>query len=254
MKLNLLLLSAVALVNAAAAYPTDELETIDPVNLGTAATYAILAKTGISTVPSSDITGNIAVSPVAATAITGFGLILGSAGQFSKAAQITGQAFAASYGGATATALTVAVGDMEAAYTDAAGRPNTDAGRINLEGGAIGGLTLTPGVYTFQMGISIGKDVTFDAGDNADAVFIMQTTGALSQAAKTNVILAKGALAKNIFWQVAGNAKIALGAHMEGVLLVKTDVLFVTGSSLKGRILAQTAVNLQMATITGETK
>jgi hypothetical protein len=41
---------------------------------------------------------------------------------------------------------------------------------------------------------------------------------------------------------------------MEGVLLVKTDVLFVTGSSLNGRVLAQTAVNLQMATITAEDK
>jgi hypothetical protein len=140
---------------------------------------------------------------------------------------------------------------MEIAYTDAAGRPNTDAARTNLKGGAIGGSTLTPGVYTFDTGIIIGAgQVTFDAEGNADAVFIMQTTGNVWQAAATSVVLAGGALAENIFWQVAGNAKIAAGAHMEGVLLVKTDVLFVTGSSLNGRVLAQTAVNLQMATIT----
>jgi hypothetical protein len=249
MKLNILLLSVVAMVNA----DTKNLmvEMIDTVNLGTAGTYAILAKSGISTVPDSPITGNIAVSPIAATAITGFGLILDSGGQFSTATQVTGQAFAASYGGATATALTTAVGDMEAAYSDASSRPNEDPKRINLEGGAIGGSTLTPGVYTFQMGISIGPGtkVTFDAGGNADAVFIMQTTGALSQATNTRVLLAGGAQAKNIFWQIAGNAKIDAYAHMEGVLLVKTDVLFMTGSSLNGRVLAQTAVNLQMATI-----
>jgi hypothetical protein len=256
MKLNILLLSAAAMVNAAAANLMVELETIDTVNLGTAATYTILAKTGISTVPDSSITGNIAVSPIAATAITGFGLTLDSEGQFSTASQITGKAFGASYGGATAAALTVAVGDMDTAYTDAAGRPNTDAARINLKGGAIGGLTLTPGVYTFQMGISIGTgtDVTFDADGDPDAVFILQTTGVLSQAADTKVVLANGAQKNNIFWQVAGNAKVAAGAHMEGVLLVKTDVLFVTGSSLNGRVLAQTAVNLQMATITAENK
>jgi subtilisin family serine protease len=231
----------------------DDIETA-AVQLNTAGDYVILAKSGIDTVPQSPITGNIGVSPIASTAITGFGLALDSEGQFSTASQITGKAYAASYGGVTTAALTVAVGDMETAYTDAAGRPNTDAARINLKGGAIGGLTLTPGVYTFQMGISIGPgtDVTFDARGNINAVFIMQTTGVLSQAANTKVILVGGAQAKNIFWQVAGNAAIDADASMQGILLVKTDVLFVTGSSLNGRILAQTAVNLQMATITEE--
>jgi hypothetical protein len=230
--------------------------TIAPVDLGTAAFYVILAKSGISTVPLSPIIGNIGVSPIAATAMTGFDMTLDSEGKFSTASQITGKAYAASYGGITATKLTVAVGDMETAYTDAAGRPNTDAARINLKGGAIGGLTLTPGVYTFQMGISIapGTDVTFDARGNINAVFIMQTTGVLAQAANTKVILVGGAQAKNIFWQVAGNAAIGADASMQGILLVKTDVLFVTGSSLTGRILAQTAVNLQMAAITDEDK
>jgi hypothetical protein len=62
--------------------------------------------------------------------------------------------------------------------------------------------------------------------------------------------LTNGALAKNIFWQVAGYVNVGEGAHMEGILLVKTAVTFVTGSSLNGRVLAQTACVLQMATIT----
>src|ERR1700690_2410427 len=45
-----------------------------PVNLGTAGNYVILAKSGISTVPTSAITGDIGVSPISATAITGFAL------------------------------------------------------------------------------------------------------------------------------------------------------------------------------------
>jgi hypothetical protein len=61
--------------------------------------------------------------------------------------------------------------------------------------------------------------------------------------------LTKGALANNINWQVAGNVKVMAGAHMEGILLVKTDVSLMTGSTLNGRVLAQTAVNLQMATV-----
>jgi predicted acyltransferase (DUF342 family) len=70
------------------------------------------------------------------------------------------------------------------------------------------------------------------------------------QAADTKVILAGGVLAKNIFWQVAGEVIVGADAHLEGVLLVKTAAVFKTGASLNGRILAQTACTLQMAVIT----
>ena len=81
-------------------------------------------------------------------------------------------------------------------------------------------------------------------------IFIIQSTGNLVQVANTDVILTNGALAKNIFWQLAGHVVVGEKAHLEGILLVKTDVLFETKSSLNGRVLAETACNLQMATIT----
>jgi hypothetical protein len=240
MKFNLLLLSVAALVNAATAMET--------VNLGTAGNYAILTKTGISTVPDSLVTGDIAVSPIAATAITGFDLVTDIEGEFSTATQFTGKAYAADYSTPTPTLLTTAIGDMETAYADASSRPNTDALRINLGAGAIGGLTLTPGVYTFQADVTILADMYFDGG--ADDVFIVQTTKTLFQAANTQVILLGGAQAKNIFWQVADHVNVNAGAHFEGILLVKTAVTFKTGSSLNGRVFSQTACALQMATIT----
>jgi hypothetical protein len=158
--MNLLLLSAAVLFNAATAQES-------PIYLGAAANYAILAKTGISTVPSSAITGDIAVSPIADTAMTGFSLILESGGTVSTSVQIAGRAYAASYATPTPTHLTSAVSDKEAAYTDAAGRPNTDATRINLGGGNLGGAfggataPLTTGVYTFGTDISVGLDIHF---------------------------------------------------------------------------------------------
>jgi hypothetical protein len=243
MKLNLLLLSAAALLNAATA-------AIDTVDLGAAGDYVILTKTGISTVPASSITGDIAVSPIAATAITGFGLVMDSGGEFSTASQIAGKAFAATYASPIPTHLTTAVGDMETAYADAAGRPNTDAKRTNLGAGAIGGETLTPGVYTFGVDVSFSADIVFDADGDDNAVFILQTTGSLLQAEDTTVTLVGGAQAKNIFWQVAGQVKVGAGSVLQGVLLVKTDVLFMTGSSLIGRVFAQTACDLQQAVIT----
>jgi hypothetical protein len=240
MKLNLFLLSASAMVNAAIGAV--------PVDLGTAGNYAILAKTGISTVPTSVITGDIAVSPIAATAITGFSLVYDpSITDKSTSDQVTGKVYASTYTTPTPSILTTAVSNMETAYTNAANRPNEDAARTNIGGGEIGGSTLSPGVYTFTTDVAINDDVTFE-GD-ASAVFIIQTTGNVIQAFNTKVELKGGALAKNIFWQVAGYVDVAKEAHMEGVLLVKTSATFKTGSSLNGRILAQTAVVLQQATI-----
>jgi hypothetical protein len=218
------------------------------VNLGTAGNYAILTKSGISTVLPSVITGDIAVSPIAAAAMTGFDLILDSEGTFSTSSQVTGQAYAASYIAPIPTHLTTAIGDMETAYTDAAGRPNADAARINLGAGEIGGQTLTPGLYTFSTGVDISSDVTLQGGPTD--IFIIQMAGNLMLAANKRVTLTNGVLPENIFWQVAGNVSVMAGAHMEGILLVKTDVTFITGSSLNGRVLAQTACVLQKATIT----
>eukprot|EP00242_Pyramimonas_sp_CCMP2087_P004561 CAMPEP_0198209334 /NCGR_PEP_ID=MMETSP1445-20131203/14951_1 /TAXON_ID=36898 /ORGANISM="Pyramimonas sp., Strain CCMP2087" /LENGTH=293 /DNA_ID=CAMNT_0043883079 /DNA_START=130 /DNA_END=1011 /DNA_ORIENTATION=+ len=231
-----------------------------PVEIGSAGNYVMLTKTGISTVPTSDITGDMGVSPIAATAMTGFSLTADPTNKFSTSAQLTGQAFAADYATPTPALLTTAVSDMETAYTDAAGRANEDAERQNLNAGALGGdyggefAPLTPGVYTFGSDVSIGANIYFEGtgpvtGQGDTDVFIIQMTGNLMQVANTRVILRGGALAKNIFWQVSGAAAISEEAHMEGILLVKTDVLFKTQSSLSGRVLAQTACNLQEATI-----
>jgi hypothetical protein len=139
---------------------------------------------------------------------------------------------------------------METAYTDAAGRTNAnvDGDRINLKAGLIGGETLTAGIYTFQSDIKIDAEMYFD-GD-ADDVFIIQATGNLVQAANIDVILLNGVQANNIFWQVAGHVDVGAGAHLEGILLVKTHAMFKTGSVLIGRVLTQTACDLQMATVT----
>src|SRR5207253_2640906 len=63
------------------------------VNLGTAGNYVILAKTGVSTVPPAVITGNLGVSPAAATYITGFALTADSTNAFSTSAQVTGKVY-----------------------------------------------------------------------------------------------------------------------------------------------------------------
>ena len=135
--------------------------------------------------------------------------------------------------------------DVNTAYLDAAGRVNPDF--LNLGAGAIGGRTLGPGLYKWTTGVTASGDFTI-SGLSTD-VWIFQISGTLSIASAKKVILV-GALAKNVFWQVAGGAVIGTGAHFEGILLSKTTGVLQTGSSMNGRILAQTAVTLQKATLT----
>jgi redox-sensitive bicupin YhaK (pirin superfamily) len=126
------------------------------VNLGTAADYAVLAKSGISTVPTSAVTGNLGVSPAAATFVTGFSLTADATNVFATSTQVTGRIYAADYTLPTPTNLTTAVSDMQLAFTDAAGRaPNV----TELGAGNIGGMTLTAGVYK-GTGLPILRDVT----------------------------------------------------------------------------------------------
>ena len=226
---------------------------VDTVDLKTAENYAILTKKGITTVPQSAITGDIAVSPINAAAMTGFSLTLSGDGTYSTSDQVTGthKAYASDYAGAEVL-LTQAILDMEAAYTEAESRSNdNDTSRTNLGGGGIGGETLTAGVYTFDTGVNVNSDLYIDG--NATDIFIIQMTGNLVVAADKKVILQGGALAKNIFWQVAGTIDVGSKAHMEGIFLAKGVVAFVTGSSMNGRVFSQAQCTLQSTTIVSDT-
>ncbi|MFO7969480.1 MAG: ice-binding family protein [Candidatus Izemoplasmatales bacterium] len=218
---------------------------IATVDLGTADDFVILAESGISTETSSIITGNIGVSPAAASYITGFSLMLDSAGTFSTSSQIVGEVYASDYTTPTPSYLTTAIADMHLAYTDAASR---DANYTELYSGDLSGKTLTTGVYKFGTGVLINTDLTLD-GSETD-VWIFQIEGSLTQAAGIEIILTGGALAENIFWQVADTVSIGTGAHFEGTILAKTNISLGTNATIIGNLYAQTAVTLDAATVT----
>ncbi len=218
-----------------------------PVLLGAAGNFVILSKTGISTVPASAVTGDIGVSPAAATYLTGWSLVADASNVFSTSSQLTGRAYAANYMPPTPSILTTSVLDMQGAFTDAASRPNPDF--TELATGNLGGLTLVPGLYNWTSTVTIPTNITIAGG--ANDVWIFQTTGDLKMTGAKSVILSGGAQAKNVFWEVAGKVIIGANAHFEGILLCKTDVTMQTGSTMKGRILSQTHVALQKTTLTG---
>ena len=168
---------------------------------------------------------------------------------FSTSPQLTGKAYAADYTAPTPASLTAAVADMQLAFTDAAGRaPDV----TELGAGDIGGMTIAPGVYKWGTGLLIPTDVTL-AGRATD-VWIFQVAQNLTMASGAKILLAGGALPKNVFWQVAGLVDLGTTAHAEGVVLTQTSVTLRTGASINGRLLAQTAVSLDGSTVIEPTR
>ncbi len=226
-----------------AVFPETTEAPLATVELGTAADFAILAETLISTTGTTHVTGDLGISPYATTFITGFALV--DATGYATSSLVTGKVYAADMAAPTPTKLTTAVGDMITAYNDAAGRPTPD--QLNLGTGAIGGLILAPGLYKWDSTVEIGADLTLNGG--TDDIWIFQITGDLNMASDFEVLLTGGAVAENVFWQVAGIATLGTGAHMEGIILSMTQIILETGSSINGRLLAQTQVTLDAATV-----
>ncbi len=216
-----------------------------PVSLGGAGNFVVLAQTAISTVPSSSVTGDIGLSPAAASLASGFSLVPDSTNVFSSSTQVVGRVYAATYAVPTPANLTAAIDDMQTAYNDAAGRP---ADFLEVGGGDIGGLTLAPGVYKWTSTVLVPTDLTL-AGTDTD-VWIFQTSGDLTVSAAKSLTLSGGAQAKNVFWQVAGDVSLGTTSHLEGVVLCKTAITLQTGATLNGRAMAQSQVALQQATLT----
>jgi hypothetical protein len=195
------------------------------VNLRSTSRFAVLAGSGITSVPTSDIRGDVGVSPSARSTIAGLTPV-----------EVTGAIFAADDPGATPAMLTAAKGDLTTAYNDAAGRtlapvlvPNAD----------LGGRTLAPGLYKSTGTLNITGDLTLDGQGDANAVFIFQVASQLTTAPGSKVILIGDATAANIFWQVGTSAALATTTQFKGTILADQSVSLATGATLDGRAMAR---------------
>lgn len=214
------------------------------VNLATAGysagNFVILAKSAISTTGTTSITGDLGLSPAAASYITGFGLVMDGTNLFSTSSLVTGNIYAANYTEPTPTNMTAAISNMEAAYTAAAGRIDPDF--TELGAGDISGLTLPRGLYKWGTGLLISTDIYLDG--SATDVWIFQIGEGLTVASGARIHLTGGALAENVFWQSFGAVTLGTTSHMEGVILTYTNISMGTGATANSRLMAQTAVTL----------
>jgi len=213
--------------------------TLKGLNLGIAGEFVILSKTGITSVYKSSILGDIGTSPITGAAMT------------LSCGEVTGNIYSVDAAGpackiTSATRLGIAVLDMQAAYTDAAGRVNPDF--LNLGAGNIGGKTLTAGLYKWTTALVIPTDITI-SGSPTD-VWIFQVAGTVNMSSAVRITLEGGALSKNIYWQTSGAVTLGTTSHFEGIILSQTGINMKTGATINGRMLAQTAVTLQMNAVT----
>jgi hypothetical protein len=215
------------------------------VDLGTAGHFVLLAKSGVTNLPTSMVVGDVGVSPITSTAIVGFPLTMDVSNTFATTPQVTGRVYAPDFTQPTPIALTTAIGDMETAFVDAAGRaPDV----TELGAGMIGTVTLAPGVYRWSSALVIPTNVTLSG--TATDVWIFQIAQDLTLSSGTMIILAGGALPKNVFWQISGQLVVNTGAHLEGSVLTHTQATLDTGASIIGRLLAQTLVTIRGAAVT----
>ncbi|OYV06823.1 MAG: hypothetical protein CFE26_04215 [Verrucomicrobiales bacterium VVV1] len=196
------------------------------VPLGSASGFAVISSQGVTNSGASNVTGNIALSPL--TTITGF--------SFSTPA------------GAGVVTGTVHYNDLQAiqAQADALTAYNTIAGRSylpgnNLTGMDLGGLTLTPGTYHFDTSVGLTGSLTLNTLSDPNAVFIFQIGSTLTAAVGSSVVVtgAGAGTDPNLFWQVGSSATFNTGSSFSGNVLALASVSFGTGSQLSnGRVIA----------------
>jgi hypothetical protein len=119
-----------------------------------------------------------------------------------------------------------------------------------LGAGTIGASTavFTPGTYTWGTNLQISGDITLSGG--ANDTWIFQIAGNLTVGNGAIIYLTGAAQAKNIVWQLSGEATLGTTSQFKGIILSKTAINLQTGATLDGRALAQSGVTLQRNTVT----
>jgi Ice-binding-like len=196
------------------------------VPLGTAGNFAVLASSGVTNTGPSVIAGNVGVSP--GSAITGF-----PPGTVTPPATIHA---------ADATAATAQT-DLTVAYLNA----STQASGHNLTGQDLGGMTLGPGVYTFNTSAQLTGTLTL----SGTGFYIFQIGSTLNTASGSVVAAINGADAATIFWQVGSSATLGTGSTFIGNILAQISITTTTGDTMAGRLLARTgAVTMDTVALT----
>lgn len=182
----------------------------DSVNLGTAASFGVLAGSAVTNTGSSVIAGNVGVWP--GTAVSGFppGIVSGGTLHLGDAVAQKAQA------------------DLTTAYNATASLAPT----ATLTGQDLGGMTLTPGVYFFSSSAQLTGTLTLNDLGNPNAVFVFQIGSTLTTASNSAVIFTSSLTDKNVYWQVGSSATLGATTVFTGNILALTSITLNNGASI----------------------
>jgi hypothetical protein len=187
------------------------------VPLGTVSGFTVLAGSTVTNTGATAVTGDLGVSPGAA--VTGF-----------PPGTVSGTIHAADPAAAQGQL------DLTTAYNDAAGR-STNPTSLS---GDLTGLTLAPGLYKSTSSLALSGALTLTGLGDANAVFIIQMASTLTTGPGSQVILAGGAQAANVIWQVGTSATLGTNSIFKGTILADQSITVNTGAHLQGKVLART--------------
>src|ERR1700737_3126713 len=209
------------------------------VALGAACTYGILAGTTVTNTGATTIRGDMGLSP--GTSVTGFqdppaNTYVGTGTHTAGSGLVTGTIHLTDPPPPSPTSAAAAQAALTTAYNDLAGRTAPAPATV---AGDLGGLTLAPGIYKSTSTLGITGTLTLDGQGNANAVWIFQVASALTTLSSSNIVLAGGAQAHNIFWEVGSNATLGTNSSFNGSILALTSITVTNGATLNGRALAR---------------
>jgi hypothetical protein len=183
----------------------------DQPRLGTAGNYAVMGAAAITNTGPTVVNGNLAISPGGSSSVTGF-----------PPGVVTGEMDMANADSVLAHT------DLVTAYDDAAAESTT----VNLTGTDLGGLTLTPGTYTFDSSAQLTGTLTLDGQGSTNATFIFQIGSTLTTASASRVALINGAGSCAVFWQVASSATLGTTTDFQGTIMAMTSITMNTGATI----------------------
>ena len=185
--------------------------------LGAAAPFAILAGSTVTNAGATTVTGSIGVNPGSAIAGSPINLIDGELHAADAVGLVAKNAIITTYNNLM-----------------------NHIGSIDLTGKDLGGLTLAPGVYKFNVtsALTIGT-LTLDGQGNPDAQWIFQIGSTLYTGINTAVKMINGGSALNVYWQVGSSATISDKTKMCGNIIAYASITLGDLVELKGRAIAQ---------------
>jgi len=187
------------------------------INLGSAASFGIMATSAITSTGFSVVNGDVSLDP--GTSMTGF-----PAGVVNGSIHIND------------TVSAQARADLLVAYNSAKALPIGTTISAGADLGALYPLGIPPGTYTSGSTMLVSTPLTLDAGGNANATWVFQIGSSLTTGA--SISLTGGAQVKNVFWVPTEDATIGVGTIFYGTIVSGRDVTAVTGATINGRILA----------------